>query len=163
MIWTIINAFTVNLERSPRRKANRLKWLPARTWEITPSFFNNPLLLPAPFLITRSFYPLLFLITRSFYPRPAPFTRSPLQIDTPVSEYHDRLNQQYSWLANPLRTKIHLKWQPILLVPASFFNFFCWNNINMAVASSCKVKNYHYFQLLNYADTIWDDKNHLRF
>jgi hypothetical protein len=68
--------------------------LPARTWEITRSFFNYPLFLPAPFLITRSFfnYPLFlpapFLITRSFYPRPAPFTRSPLQIDTPQFDTH---------------------------------------------------------------------------
>jgi hypothetical protein len=56
--------------RVSSKKANRLKWLPGHTWEITRSFFNYPLLLPAPFL----------WITRSFYPLPAP-NRYSLQID----------------------------------------------------------------------------------
>jgi hypothetical protein len=68
MIWTIINACTVNLERRLResKQAQVIAGAPGK-W-------------PAPFLITRSFYPLLFLITRSFYPLPAP-NRYSLQID----------------------------------------------------------------------------------
>jgi hypothetical protein len=55
------------------------------------SMQNYPLgKLPAPFLITRSFYPR----TCSFYPRPAPFTRGPL----PAPNRYSLSNIQTGWI-----------------------------------------------------------------